>query len=132
MPESEYAKIIARNLRNIMYTHGKTQADVSRDLGINKATLSTWMNGTRIPRMSKIDLLCHYFNVTRADLMEDHGDPKGQTGYYLDPETAQKAQELFSNKDMRILFDAAQGCRPSDLQMAADLLTRLKETNPDG
>lgn len=132
MPESEYAKIIARNLRNIMYTHGKTQVDVSRDLGISKATLSSWMNGTRIPRMSKIDLLCHYFNVSRADLMEDHGASDDTTEYYLDPATAKMAQELFENKDMRVLFDAARGSRPEDIQWVAETLNRLKRTNPDG
>lgn len=68
----EYAKIIAKNLKAIMYEHKKTQADVAKDLGINKATVSSWMNGTRIPRMPKIDLLCHYFNVSRADIMEPH------------------------------------------------------------
>lgn len=74
MSEREYAKIIAKNLRNIMFDADKTQADMSKDLKISKATISSWMNGTRIPRMDKIDLLCHYFNVTREMLMEpDHG-----------------------------------------------------------
>lgn len=70
MSNKEYAKVIANNLRNMMYEHGKTQADIARDLNINKATLSSWMNGTRIPRMAKIDLLCHYFNCSRSDIME--------------------------------------------------------------
>lgn len=74
MSEKEYAKIIAKNLRNIAYNAGKTQADISKDLGISKATVSSWMNGTRIPRMDKIDLLCHYFNVSRSDIMEDIDD----------------------------------------------------------
>jgi len=72
MSETEYGKIIAKNLRRILFEAGKTQADLSKDLKINKATISTWMNGTRIPRMDKIDLLCHYFNVSRSDIMEDH------------------------------------------------------------
>lgn len=70
MSENEYAKIISKNLKNVMFNAGKTQADVSRDLKINKATVSSWMNGTRIPRMDKIDLLCHYFNISRQELME--------------------------------------------------------------
>lgn len=52
--------------------------------------------------------------------------------YYLNPETAQMAQELFDNPNMRILFDAARDCKPEDLQMAADMLNRFKKTNPDG
>lgn len=70
MDEKEIAKTIAQNLKNIAYENQKTQADIARDLGINKATISSWMNGTRIPRMSKIDLLCHYFNCKRSDIME--------------------------------------------------------------
>ena len=47
-------------------------------------------------------------------------------GYYLNPETARVAQELFENPKMRILFDAARDADQEDLQMAADMLYRLK------
>lgn len=83
MNEAAYAKVIASNLRRIMYDHQKTQADLARDLHISKATISSWMNGTRIPRMSKIDLLCHYFNVNRADIMEG---PPSEGSNVLTPE----------------------------------------------
>lgn len=52
--------------------------------------------------------------------------------YYLNDETAEMAQELYADKNMRLLFDAAKNSKPQDLQMAADLLKRLKETNLDG
>lgn len=70
MDEREYSKVVANNLKRIMYENGKTQADMAKDLRISKATLSSWMNGTRTPKMPKIDMLCNYFNVTRADIME--------------------------------------------------------------
>lgn len=72
MDTTEYGKLVAKNLRRIMFDAGKTQADVARDLNISKATLSSWMNGTRIPRIKKVDMLCHYFNVRRTDIMEEH------------------------------------------------------------
>lgn len=71
--EKEYAKVIARNLRNIMYERHLTQADLARALNINKATISSWMNATRTPKMSNIDILCDYFDVNRSALMEPHG-----------------------------------------------------------
>lgn len=82
MNNQEYAKIIAQNLRRIFYYNRKTQADVSRALGISKATLSSWMNGTRIPRIDKVDLLCHYFNVPRSAIMEPHEEED----YYIESE----------------------------------------------
>ena len=53
-------------------------------------------------------------------------------GYYVNEDTAKSAQQIFEDPYLRILFDAAQDSRPEDLQMAADLLRRLKKTNPDG
>lgn len=70
--DENIARIIAINLKRLAYEHGKTQADISRDLNISKQTLSTWMNGQRIPRMSKVDLLCHYFNCNRSDILDPY------------------------------------------------------------
>ena len=55
-----------------------------------------------------------------------------QSGYYTNPETAKVAQQIFDDPDLHALFDAARDSKPEDLLMAADLLRRLKGTNPDG
>lgn len=52
--------------------------------------------------------------------------------YYEYKEAKIMAQEIFDDKDLYALFDAARGSRPEDLKMAKDFLLRLKETNPDG
>ena len=116
MSEQEYAKIISKNLRRIMYEHGKTQADVAKDLKISKATLSSWMNGTRIPRMPNVDMLCHYFNITRVELMEEHDEvskTRHDEEYYED---ARLAQEMFEDPDMRSLFHMKKNMDPKKFQ----------------
>lgn len=70
MDEREYNKAVAANLRRIMYERDKTQADMARDLGIKKGTISTWMNGKHLPRMDKIDMMCKYLHCKRSDLLE--------------------------------------------------------------
>lgn len=134
MSEQEYAKIISKNLRRIMYEHGKTQADVAKDLKISKATLSSWMNGTRIPRMPNVDMLCHYFNITRVELMEEH-DEVQKTGHdkeYYDPETLEMAQALYDNPDLRALMKAAMSVNKDSISSLTQLLYTMKETNPNG
>ena len=74
MTSLEYGKIISKNLKRIAYDNQKSQSDIARELGLKQATVSSWMNGTRIPRMNKIDLLCHYFNCRRTDIMEEHAE----------------------------------------------------------
>lgn len=130
MSTQEYGKIISRNLRRIASDANKSQADIARDLRINKATVSSWMNGTRVPRMDKVDMLASYFNVTRAEIMEEHTSEKKT--YYLDPKTAQAAQDLFDNRNLHALLDAARGNSAENIKLATDLLTKLKGTNPDG
>lgn len=76
MDKSIYGRIIAKNLRRLLIERDKTQADLVRDLKLNKGTVSSWCNGTRIPRMDKVDMLCKYLNCTRSDLLEEHkGSP---------------------------------------------------------
>lgn len=132
MSTQEYGRIIGKNLRRLASDAGKTQSDISRDLRINKATVSSWMNGTRVPRMDKVDLLAHYFNVHRSDIMGDDVGNSQHSEWYTNPETAKVAQQIFDDPDLHALFDAARDSRPEDLLMAADLLRRLKGTNPDG
>ena len=72
MTTKEYAKVIASNLKRLAFTNEKTQMDIARDLNLNQSTLSGWMNGTRTPKMDKIDMLCDYFKCSREDIMEPH------------------------------------------------------------
>lgn len=95
MDNKDYGKIISKNLKRIAYDRQKSQAEIVRDLGINQATISSWMNGTRVPRMDKIDMLCNYFGCTRTELMED------ARGY---ANTAGKANLL--NTGVQPLFDS--------------------------
>lgn len=85
MTESEYGKLIGRNLKRLAFEKDKTQADIARDLNISKQTISAWMNGKRTPRMKSIDMFCEYFGCKRADIMEEHVSASA-----LEPEVKEK------------------------------------------
>ena len=71
MPEEIYKKIFSKNLNYYMERNLKTQTDLVNDLGFNKSAVSTWCNGTRLPRMDKVDALAKYFRINRSDLIEE-------------------------------------------------------------
>lgn len=48
-----------------------------------------------------------------------------QPSYYLDPEVAQLAQELYERPEMRVLFDASRNASPEDIEQVAALLEKL-------
>ena len=71
MSDEYYKRIFSENLRYYMEKSGKSQIDIVTDLNYDKSTVSTWCNGTRLPRMDKVDALAKYFCITRSDLIEE-------------------------------------------------------------
>ena len=71
MSEDNERLIFSKNLNYYMDKFNKSQADIVVDLGVNKSTISTWCNGTKMPRMSTIQALADYFKIRKSDLVED-------------------------------------------------------------
>lgn len=129
MSEEDYKMIFARKLNFYMQKSGKTQNDLVRDCGYRASTVSDWCNGKKLPRMDKIQALADYFRIEKSDLLEDKPNKEK---YYLNPETAKIAQQIYDDPDLKALFDAADDSDPQNLKLAAEMLKRMKETNPGG
>lgn len=125
MGGSEYKIIFSRNLRKYMALHNKEQIDLINDLGFNKSAVSTWCNGTRLPRMDKVQILADYFGIEKSDLIEDKSD-KEEPSYYLNEETEQIAQEIFNNPDLKMLFDTTRDCSPEDMKKVISMVKAFK------
>ncbi len=123
MSEESYQKIFSKNLNYYMTLNNKSQTDLVNDLGFNKSAVSTWCNGTRLPRMDKVEALARYFNINRSDLIEEKNL---EAGYYLNEDTAKAAQEIFENKELRMLFDAARDADAEDLRALHNMALALK------
>ena len=131
-------------IKELMQFYGINQTELCRRTGIQKSALSNYLNGDREPRQDQISLIADPFNVNPAWLMgydvpmlmssvsSKEVESSSGTKYYFSDETAAVAQEIFESQDLRALFDAARDADPKDLKMAADMLKRFKETNPDG
>ena len=102
---------------------------LERECGFSNGYIGQLRKGS-IPddRLIKI---ANYLDMTVDQLTGVQTDAQPES-YYISEDTAKTAQQIFDDPYLRILFDAAQDSRPEDLQMAADLLRRLKKTNPDG
>lgn len=105
--------------------------------GVSKFSISQYVNGTNAPGNITAAKIASKCNVDPLWVMgfdvPKHGVEKlEQQEYYHNDETAKEAQKAFDDPNLRVLFDAASGAKPEDIQMAADLLRRLKGTNIDG
>ena len=73
-------------------------------------------------------IAARYFGINRSDLIEDKDKSESQEeSYYTNPDTAKIAQEIYENKDLSLLFDAAKDATPEDLQTVHTMLMALKK-----
>lgn len=120
MGKNQFAKL----LKYYLNLNGKTQADMVHDLGYDKSTISGWCSGTRVPKLDTIIDIAKYLHVDPGDLIID---TESKPSYYLDDETAQKAQEIFENKELSLLFDTARDASPEDIETVHTMLLALKK-----
>lgn len=72
------------------------------------------------PNSDKLQKIADYLGVSLDYLIN------GSEKYYLNDETASIAQDIFENKDLRLLFDAARDADPEDLEAVHSMLLALK------
>lgn len=133
MTLSQYEEISRARIKQLIdtYCNGSQQIFAER-AGLNKASVSQYMNGKNTPSTKTAQKIAKAFNCDPEWVMGFSSVKKSENDGYYTEDTLDAAQRLFEDRDMRLLFDAAKDSRPEDLQMAADLLKRLKATNPDG
>ena len=110
-------------IENMRKSAGISQGKLEKELGFSNGSISKWKNSTPTP--DRLQKLADYFNVSVDYLIT--GEEKENKEYYLNPETAELAQALFENKNLRVLFDAAKDATPEDLQTTYNMLMALKK-----
>lgn len=96
-----------------------------KDTGIPQSTISTWKKKRNLITGEIAKTIADYFKVSLEYLMTGKEKEGGET-YYLNEETADTAQKIFENKELRLLFDTAKDADPEDLKTVHDMLLALK------
>lgn len=125
MTDEQQKMIFSNNLTTLLQERDKTQKEVAEAINVSPQTFNTWCKGIALPRMGKVQLLADYFNIKKSDLI-DETDNTHTPDYYLNPETSKIAQEIYDNKELSLLFDAARDADPEDLQTVHSMLMALK------
>ena len=121
-------QIMAKNIRKYMELNNMTQTDLCNALGLKFMTVSDWVNAKSYPRIDKIEMMANYFGISKADLVEDSTEKKE---YYVDPRTAEIAQEIKDSKELSALFDVQRDLPPEDLQAVYQMVLALKRKETD-
>lgn len=119
---------IGRNINHARKLSGMTLEELSKHIGISRQTLSRYENGIigNIPS-DRIEKIAIALNVSPAQLMgweEMNSSPAEE--YYADPAVNEYAEQLRTNPNMRLLFDATKDMTKEDIDYVVDLVNRLK------
>lgn len=98
---------------------------VCKETGLTTATLSNWKAGRYVPKADKMQKIADYFGVS-LEYLQTGKQPGLKQGYYLNDETAAIAQEIYKNKELRLLYHDARDAKPEDLKAVHDILLALK------
>lgn len=104
---------------------GYKDSTVASGAGVTKSTFSDWKAGRYQPKDEKMQKIASFLGVS-IEYLKTGKEKKGRETYYLNEETSKMAQDIFENKELRVLFDAARDASPEDLQTVHSMLLALK------
>lgn len=62
---------MAKNLSYYVERSGKSQKEISEELGFSRTIFNEWLKGKKYPRIDKIEIMANYFGILKSDLIED-------------------------------------------------------------
>lgn len=109
--------------RELCDKKGVSPYRISQETGITQSTFSDWKNGRSVPKQDKLKKIADFFGVDVAYFYDDNEENRG---YYVDDKTKEIAQQIFDNKELKLLFDAAKDASSDDLKTVHTMLMALK------
>lgn len=107
-------------IKELCRSKGISVARLERDCGFSNG----YIRGMKDGKMSaeRLKKVANYLGVTTEYLLT--GDSEG---YYINPDTADMAQKIYENRDLRLLFDVAKDVTPEQLKLLHDLALSWKK-----
>lgn len=113
-------------LRNRRIDLGLTLKEVATAVGVSEATVSRWESGDiENMRRDRIAALAAVLDISPGVIM-GWEEPVKHDSYYMNPETAQIAQQIYEDKELRALFDAARDISPEDMKTLYSVALAMK------
>lgn len=109
-----------------------SQDELAQKLGYkSRSSINKIEKGENDIPQSKIVAFAQALETTPEELMGwsakyDTSGKDNSPSYYVDPETAQLANQLKNQPGMRILFDAAKDVSSEDLELIAEMVKKFK------
>lgn len=95
MSEIESKRIFQKKFNQLLEERQITQKEVAGICNASTSTVSTWSNGTNMPRMDKIERLANHFGLPKSYFIEE--EPASISGSRLSVDEAIKIYSSLSD-----------------------------------
>lgn len=110
-------------LKELRIKRGYSQVSLAKALGVSKSLIGAYETGDRKPSFESQEEIADFFNVSIDYLL----GRKNKSTYYLDPEAAEAAKEMYERPELKVLFDASRNVTKEDILSVASILEKLKK-----
>lgn len=120
-------KFSIEKLNEIRNSRGYTLKELAELTQIPHSTISKIFAGfNKNPSIDSLQKIANVLECGIDDFLNYDVEPKSP--YYADRQTNKIAQEIYENKDLRILFDASKNLSPEDIQAIIEIAKRIQAT----
>ncbi len=115
---------IGEKIRNRRTELEMTQQELAERMGYkHKSSINKIELGMTEVTIDQAELFADVLDVPVSYLM---GWTEEQNDYYFNEDTAQIAQQIYEDKELRALFDAARGISPEDMKTLYSVALAMK------
>ena len=109
-------------VEKLMASRGVSAYKVAKDLGFSQSLFTGWKKNQYEPKADKIQKIADYFGVPVSYFYGEEDKPT----YYLDDETAEMAQALHDDPNLRAMFKATRKLSKEDIETFTKLIEGFK------
>lgn len=116
------------NFIRLCNQRGVAPTAVCSAIGLSNATFSCWTDDS-VPRKATLMKIADYFGVTVEDLLQEKKPPASEAE---EDELTELLQELKTRPEMKMLFSLAKGATKEDVELAVQIIERMRRQGGDG
>jgi len=118
-------EIFSDNLNRLLQDRKKTQLEVAKDIKVAPQTFNSWVKGSAIPRMGKVQRLADYFHVEKSVLLDEPREAISFYKVFKDQKEADLAEKIVNNKSLTNLVELAVQLPEEKVNAAAEMISIL-------
>lgn len=123
------------NFVRLCNQRGVAPTVVCKEIGLSDAVYSKWTDDS-VPRKATLMRIADYFGVTVEDLLQEKKPPAAKAEEDAEADEADELnellQELKTRPEMKMLFSLAKGATKEDVELAVQIIERMRRQGGDG